>query len=293
MSKHIITIRQMGQELCKTLILQAMGIPDVKQVSNFMSDKVALLLFARESLPERLCCTAAVRQLGGTTIYEGSAANKEWQSQESRFQSHLLPIFGYYFDCLYLYNVKLDAQRIEKECESYPVINAGCATSHPVNALADIACMLKTIKNRTEVINTAWIGNDNGTLYSLIEASRWFAFNIKVSVPPECDISALKERVKELEAPVQFVASPEEAVANAQFIYAGRFSPDNQNSQWEITPELLKKSLGSTRVLLSASPIRAIKISEEVLDSGRAMLTLQAQYRLAIHKRILHWVFSR
>lgn len=292
MNKNVISVRKMGKDLCWTLIQQAMGMPDVKLVSDFMRDKVALLLFASESLPERLCCTAAVRQMGGTTIYEGSAASDEWRSRESRFQTHLMPIFGYYFDCVYLYNVPCDEEKLEERQKLFPVINAGSFKSHPVNALADIACMLKYIKRSGQQIKTAWIGGENGTLYSLVEASQWFGFEMKISLPPKNNIDDLKRRVEELNAPVKFVSSPQEAVADVQFIYAGRRT-DEDEAKWQITPALMDETLPETRLLLSASPIRAITISEEVLNSGCAMLTLQAQYRLAVHKRILHWVFQK
>lgn len=292
MGRNIIAIRQMGETLCWTLIHQAMGMPDVKLVSDFMENKVALLLFARESLPERLCSTAAVRQMGGTTIYEGSQSAAEWRSSESRFQKDLLPIFGYYFDCLYIYGIDLVADEIVNSNLRFPIINAGGGWSHPVHALADIACMLKLSHEKKRIISTAWIGAANGSLYSLVEACAWFPFSLKIAMPDEKGKDLLQKRIAELNVPVQFVNSPEEAVAGCEFIYAGKREMDEKKSGWIITSKLFEHSAPDSRLLLSASPIRAIAVEESVFAAGKTLLTLQAQYRLAIHKRVLHWVFE-
>ncbi len=90
--------------ICWLLVQQAIGIPDAKMLSDYMSGKVALLMFAKPALPERLCVTAAMRQMGGTTIYQGEDGSL-WRKEVSSFQQHLLPIFGYYLDCLYIYNI--------------------------------------------------------------------------------------------------------------------------------------------------------------------------------------------
>lgn len=291
MSRNVIAIRQMGKKLCWTLVQQAMGMPDVKMQSDFMSEKVALMLFAKQSLPERLCCTAAVRQMDGTTIYEGDAETSEWRSDESRFQTHLLPILGYYFDCLYVYGIDLDPEDIESRNLNFPLINAGGGCSHPCQTLANMACMLKCCKSEKE-IKTAWIGNANGTLCSLIEASVWFPFSMKAYIPAD-NIDALQKRIDELNAPITFVDSPEKAAAGARFIYAGKKNEDDQVKKCKICMDIFKYAQPDAQLLLSASPIRAIPIAEEVLGQGRSLLTLQAQYRLAIHKRILHWVFEK
>lgn len=292
MEKNIINIRQIGESLCWTLVHQVLGMPDVKLESDFMEGKVALLLFARDSLPERLCATAAVRQMSGTTIYEGSNGCNEWQSAESRFQKHLLPIFGYYFDCLYVYGVDLNAEEIENDNLNFPVINTGGGWSHPVHALADIACMLKQSKEK-KIIQTAWIGDANGTLFSLIEASAWFPFAMNIFMPDETGKERLVQRIKFLNVPIKFVNTPEEAVYDCRFIYAGKKAQNMDLLQGRITEKLFMEARPDAQLLLSASPIRAIPVEEIILSKGKAMLTLQAQYRLGIHKRILHWVFQK
>lgn len=291
MARNAISIRQMGIDACWTLIQQALGMPDIKMNSDFFSDKVALLLFARPSLPERLCCTAAVRQMSGTTIYEG-AANDEWRSRDSHFQNHLLPIFSYYLDCLYVYGIPLTPEEVEKADLRFPVINAGNWDKHPAHALADLACLLHVVKN-LDGIETAWIGCDNGTLYSMLELMEWFPFKLHISMPPDVDKERVFQRAKELKKYVEFYDSPEKAVENVRFIYAGKREKDAlPDSKWQINKNLMDHAPKNAKLLLSASPIRAIPIEKYFLTNHVSLLTKQAEYRLAIHKRILHWVFG-
>lgn len=292
MARNVLTIKDLGSETCWMLVQQAIGIPDAKQQSDFMTERVALLVFARHSLPERLCVTAAVRQMGGTTIFEGCASDT-WQKEAGGFQEHLMPIFGYYLDCLYAYGLPVTSWNISEEEVRFPVINAGSPDAHPVHALADIACMLR-ISRYLKGVTAAWVGCVNGTLHSLIESTAWFPFALRVAVPRQFDTGELEARAARIGSPVSFVYSPEEAVEGVNFVFAGyRGTLDaEEQARWGITPELMARARSDARLLLSASPVRAIPVAPEVLSSRASQLVRQAEYRLRVHKRILHWVFE-
>lgn len=292
MARNVLTIRELGSETCWLLVQQAIGIPDAKLQSDFMTSKVALLAFARHSLPERLCVTAAVRQMGGTTIFEGSAMG-DWHQEVSAFQEHLMPIFGYYLDCLYTYGLPVTEWNIPEDQVQFPIINAGSPDAHPAHTLADIACMLR-ISRYLKGVTAAWVGCVNGSLHSLIDATAWFPFALRVAVPGQIDVSGLEAKAASIASPVKFVSTPEEAVEGASFVFAGfRGTLDAQEqAQWGITPELMSRALPGARLLLSASPVRAIPVAPQVLSSPASQLVRQAEYRLRVHKRILHWVFD-
>lgn len=292
MARNVLTIKGLGSETCWLLVQQAIGIPDAKLQSDFMTERVALLIFTRTSLPERLCVTAAVRQMGGTTIFDG-AASGSWSKEISSFQEHLVPIFGYYLDCLYTYGLPVSTWDINPQEVRFPIINAGSPDAHPAHALADIACMLRCSRY-LQGVTAAWVGCVNGTLLSLLEATAWFPFGLRVALPCPEDAAALRARAAELGTPVEFVETPEEAVAGVNFIFAGYrgdLSPA-ELERWSITPALMGRARSDARLLLSASPVRAIPVSTEVLSSRASQLSRQAEYRLRVHKRLLHWVFE-
>lgn len=292
MSRHILTIKELGEDVCWLLVQQAIGIPDTKMLSDFMSGKVALLMFANPSLPERLCVTAAVRQMSGTTVYQGDDGGF-WRKDVHSFQQDLMPIFSYYLDCLYIYNIPVTTLKKDTINISFPVINAGSQDAHPVHALSDIALMLKRSRGK-EKISAAWVGCDNGTLHSLIEATIWFPFSLRIALPPQIDPTFLEARVKELKTDVVFVKTPHEAVKDVDYIYAGRHGglSSQELEGWSIDPSLITHAKPNVKLMLSASPVRAIPIAGEILNSKASQLRYQAEYRLRVHKRILHWVFE-
>lgn len=292
MPRHALTIRGIGENVCWLLVQQAIGIPDAKMPSDYMSGKVALLMFAQPALPERLCVTAAMRQMGGTTIYQGEDGSL-WRTEVSSFQQHLLPIFGYYLDCLYVYSIPVASVDVDCFAATFPVINAGSPDAHPAHALADIALMLKR-SGEMKYVSAAWIGCDNGTLHSLVEATAWFPFSLRIALPPQIDPSFLKKRVDELKTDVVFVKSPREAARDVDYIYAGCHGglSENELKGWSVEPSLLNLAKPNAKLMLSASPIRAIPIAPEILASKASQLLHQAEFRLRIHKRILHWVFE-
>lgn len=290
MGKNVLTIRTLGEDNCWLLVQQAMGMPDAKTQSDFMKDKVALLMFTMQSLPERLCVTAAVRQMSGTTIYEGDPSGN-WRQEVTSFQEHMLPIFGYYLDCLYLYGFPVTNWAIHDEELSFPVINAGSPDAHPAHVLADLACMLKATPGRS-MLNAAWIGCINGTLHSLIEATRWFPIMLRIALPPHIDASMLKDRAAEINTSITFTNDVKEAVKEADYIFAGCRGGLNEQelSAWTIDGRLMGQAKPDAHLLLSASPLRAIPVDPQILSGKYSMLLRQAEYRLRIHKRILHLV---
>lgn len=295
--RSALSITEIGEQGCWTLVRQAMGIPDAKMPSDYMAQRVALLLFARQSLPERLAVTAAVRQMGGTTIYQGVQAGSSdgWRAEVRSFQSHLFPILGYFLDCLYVYGFdKVEQTRQGMDETSFPMINAGCGDGHPAHALADMACMLRASKGNLTGVKAAWIGCANGTLHSLIELLPWFPLELAISLPPDDDGADVRLLAQKMNVKARFVESPQDAVEDARFVFAGRI-PDlvsPRNEAWSLTPALLSHARKDSKILLSATPLRAIPVASELMSNKHSMLVRQAEYRLCVHKRILHWVFS-
>ena len=289
----MLSISELGDTVCWTLVQQAIGIPDATMHSNFMIEKVCVLFFAKPSLPERLCVSAAVRQMGGQIVYESDPTGEHWLNEMHEHQLHLLPIFNYYLDCIYLYGIPMaNLKEHELDDINFPIINAGSPEAHPAHALADIAYMLKTSRYLNS-FRCAWLGTPNGTLFSLIQAARWFPFSLRIAVPEINDIAMLTSYAEGVQN-VEIVDSVSEAITDAKFIFIGSRAGIGYPliKQWEITGSLLAKADPHFSFFLAARPINALPIDEELLLSKASLLVRQSEYRLRIHKRLLHYVFS-
>ncbi|MBQ9406240.1 MAG: ornithine carbamoyltransferase [Desulfovibrio sp.] len=291
MARHILTIREFGEDASWLIVQQALGMPDAKMQTDFMTERVALLIFAQPSLPERLCVSAAVRQMGGNVIYEGSL--DIWRSELYTFQDQLIPIFSTFINCMYTYGLpvtEIDSRRAE--ALQFPIINAGSPGAHPAHALADIACMLRYSRYLPSV-TCACVGCINGTLLSLIEATAWFPFALRVALPPSIDATPVQEAKTRLGSKITLVDTPEEAVAGANYVMAGPRGnlSEEELQHWQLTPALMAKAENHARVMLSASPVRAIHVDKDIMVGKTSLLHKQAENRLRVHKRMLHWVF--
>ena len=288
MAKEILTLADLGHNDSWLLVQQACGIPDARERSSFLENMTAVFFFSQESLPVRLCMTAAVRQMGGHVVYVGPG---DWTTEKINYPYELSSIFNYYVDIVQTYGIDLDTLRITSGIRQPPLINGGCSTSHPINALADIACIHQYTPALCDV-KVGWIGCANGTLHSLVEALDYFPFTLQVALPekqiPECISKAQGKGFK-----VALVSTPEEAAQSANYICAGCLDAVHPDQDWLISQELLSRASNHVRVLLSASPLNSTPIDKDILQSKCSLLRKQAENRLRINKRMLPWVFAR
>ncbi len=293
MTKDALSIRDLGEKDCWTLVQQAIGIPDVTMTSDFMTEKVCVLFFAQTSLPERLCVSAAVRQMGGQVVYECDTTGEHWLNEMHQHQPLLLPIFNFYLNCIYLYGISLaNLKNQEVVNVNFPIINAGSPEAHPAHALADIAYMLQSSRYLNS-FRCAWLGAPNGTLYSLIEASQWFPFSLRIAVPETSDTSMLMSSLEGAKN-AQIVDSISDALIDAKFIFVGGRQGINYPliKNWELNPSVFSRADPHFSFFLASRPVHALPIDQDLLLSKASLLVRQSEYRLRIHKRLLHYVFS-
>ncbi len=182
MLRHVLTLNDLGEEGSWLLVQQARGIPDAKSRTDFMTERTAVLLFAQDSFAERLCVSAAVRQMGGSLVFQGATGG--WKSEVERYQRQMLAVIDYFVDCMYVYGIPGLVTSVDRDLVQFPIINAGSPDAHPAHVLADVACMLRYTRDDLKKARVGWLGCTNGTLFSLIEALRYFPFSLQVALPP-------------------------------------------------------------------------------------------------------------
>ncbi|MDD2966687.1 MAG: ornithine carbamoyltransferase [Desulfovibrionaceae bacterium] len=291
MVKRVLTLQDLGPEGAWLLMQQANGIPDALAKSSFMDGRTALLMFKKESLAERLCVTAAVRQMSGQVVYVGRG---DWVEDLSRCPVELSPIYDYYVDCTYIMGIDAaSTQRSEKYLTRIPTINLGNAEACPPRALADLACMLRFTNGDLSKAQVAWLGAPNGTLYSLLEAAAYFPFSLRIALPRKAAINHyMVEQARKEGAKVRIVESKEEALEHCNFICVGDNNGVCSAEDWRIDGALLERAPEAYMLLCSHVVRDSLPVLPEILEGPRTLLLLQAENRLRVHKRLLHWVLE-
>ena len=293
MARYFMNLSDLGEETAWLLVQQARGIPDAKAPTDFMAERTAALFFSQEAFLERLCVTAAVRQMGGSVVYQGVGPWRE--SLAGRYQRELLCQFGYFVDCMYLYGLPASSWADAPwDVITFPLVNAGSPDGHPVHVLADVACMLRFSRDSLDGVTIGWVGCDNGALYSLVEGLRFFPYRLRVALPPRIDPTPLRQAATFHGVTLDFASSPEEAVEGADFVFAGCRGDLDQEEEphWRISGALMSRAAPKARLLLGSAPMNTLPVEKSVLCGPASLLLLQAENRLRVHKRVLHWLFN-
>ena len=143
-------------------------------------------------------------------------------------------------------------------------------------------------------MQVAWVGSPSGALHSLVTATRYFPFRLSIAIPPIVDTQSLRSFVQEVGLGVTFCDSPQEAVKDAQYIYIGsRNQLDFQSIQkWAVQPNLLSFAAPECYILLGTNPMDCLPFEPSILNGRRSLLLKQAENRLRVYKRMLHWVYD-
>lgn len=293
MARYITTMKALGKDLAWILLQQARGIPEAKVMDDFLEDKTFVLLFAKADLSERLCITAAIRQMSGHTVYMDP--QEKWEEAISQFPQALLGAISYYMDGVVIHGVPSLSWQPGPEVV-FPILNCGSKESHPAHAIADIACMMRYCGDDLRPVRIAWIGAPTGTMFSLMEATMYFPFAMNIAMPENFGSSLIEASAKEMKTDIKFFPSAEEAVKDCQFVFAGSNGRGRMNFEqvkpWIITGELMAKAADNAHVLLGTSPMMSVPVEPQVITGKNSLLLLQSENRLRVYKRMLHWLFE-
>ena len=293
MVRHITTLKALGKDTAWLRLQQARGIPEANAIDDFMTDRTVIQMFAKMDMSERLCTTAAVRQMSGHLVYV--APEENWQSAIEEFPVELLGAVSYYMDGMFVYGMPVNGWVPEKEV-TFPIINCGSPDAHPAHAIADIICMMRLSRNELRSVKLCWLGGATGVLHSLVEAARFFSYSLSIAIPPAigADIPALQAEVQEAKATAVFSDNPVEAIRDADYVFVGsrRQLDFGTLQKWQITSSLLSFAAPQLRIMLGTNPVDALPIEPSTLTGKRSLLTMQAENRLRVYKRMLHWVYE-
>lgn len=291
MARYVTTLERLGKDTTWLILQQARGIPEAKIIDDFMVDRTIVQMFAKADLAERLCITAAVRQMSGHCVY--FAPDDNWEGAIERFPMQLLGAVSYYMDGMFVHGLPVRSW-VPEEQVTFPVINCGSPDAHPAHVIADIICMLNVNRDDLRGAKVAWVGSPSGSLYSLIAATRFFPLKVSICIPQIVDSQLIRAFARESGLGVEFSDSPQEAVKDARFIYIGsRSGLDFQSLQkCAVQTSLLSFASPECFIFLGTNPTDCLPFDPSILNGRRSLVLQQAENRLRVYKRILHWVYE-
>ncbi|RLE52633.1 MAG: ornithine carbamoyltransferase [Candidatus Methanomethylicota archaeon] len=271
---------------------------------SLLSGKSIALLFQKPSTRTRVSFEVGIRQLGGQPIYLNWS---ELQLSRGETISDTVKVLERYVDCIIARVYNHRDLEVMAEKASIPIINALSDSHHPCQALADYLTIMEKM-GKLRGVNLTFIGDGgNNVCTSLIQGASRLGVNITICspkkyMPSEDLIEKAREEAAKHGAKISLTEDPKEAVKEADFIYTDVWVSMGKEKEaeerlrdfkpYQVNLELLKHAPQHSMVMHCLPALRGLEITDEVLDSPRAIVWEQAENRLHVQKSLLAMILS-
>jgi ornithine carbamoyltransferase len=180
---------------------------------------------------------------------------------------------------------------------SIPVINGLSDLEHPCQTLADLMT-IKSYKNSLAGVKVAWIGDGNNVCNSLIGGCAITGMEIAVACPKGYEPDAkIVKRAAELGCEVNITEDAEEAATDADVLSTDVWvsmgdedetkSRKNAFKKYQINEGLIRAAKEDV-IVMHCMPVHVgEEMTEEVINSNKAVIFEQAENRLHVQKALL------
>ncbi len=263
-----------------------------------LKGKTLAMIFEKPSLRTRVTFDVGIEELGGHPLYlspgEISLGKRESvydvaRNLERMVQGIMIRTFAH--------EIVVEMAR----CASIPVINGLTDYSHPCQAMADYLTMLE-VKGRIAGLKIAYIGDGNNVARSLLFAGAQLGAEVWIATPrgyePDGDAVAwAAERCAKTDASCTITHDPQVAVSGADVVYTDVWTSMGQEAEAETRNRIFQPYQVNARLFALAKPDaifmhclpahRGDEVTDEVIDSPRSFVFLQAENRLHAQKAIM------
>ena len=186
-----------------------------------LDGKILIMIFEKPSTRTRISFDLAVKQLGGKSLILNPDEIHYGTGNESLYDT--AKILSQYADLVML---RTHSHKNAVEFSKYlevPLINGLTNLSHPCQIMSDVMTF-EELKGPIKNKKIAWLGDGNNIVYSLIEASVQFDFELRIASPKnyEPDKSIL-QWAKKNNGNVLLTKDPLEAASSADCIMTDKW----------------------------------------------------------------------
>ncbi|RDI71806.1 ornithine carbamoyltransferase [Halopelagius longus] len=288
---HFLDIDDVTTDELETILDRAAAIKSGADDAR-LPERTLGMLFEKPSTRTRISFETGMTQLGGHAVFLGpddiQLGHGEPLSDTSRVLSR-------YVDAVM---ARLFSHEDLVEIAEYadvPVVNGLTDDAHPCQTLAD----LLTIREQFggfDGVQAAWVGDGNNVGQSFVVGAAMAGLDLTVATPPDYGMSEkCVEQAAELGHEPTIVDTPEEAVEGADVVYTDVWISMGQESErdeklqafegYQVNEDLLSGT--DAKVMHCLPAHRGEEITDDVLESDRALVWDQAENRLHAQKGLL------
>jgi ornithine carbamoyltransferase len=195
-----------------------------------------------------------------------------------------------------------DHDRLERMAatDAMPIINLLSDVAHPMQALADLLTIEQEI-GLADVGRVAYVGDANNVWRSLAIGCSMLGIDTAVASPPGHGPTAMDtDHVLASGGSLLVTSDPQEAVNGADVIYTDVWTSMGQESQKEERVDAFERFRVDSTLMADASERgifmhclpahRGEEVTDEVMESERSKVFLQAHNRMHSARGLLSWL---
>lgn len=299
--KHLLTLHDWTtEEILNTLKLANQLKDEQKKgiAHPHLKGKTLGMIFSKSSTRTRVSFEVGMYQLGGSALFL-SANDIQLGRGESIYDT--ANVLSRFLDGIMIRTfAQSDVEDLAKY-GSIPIINGLTDLVHPCQILADFQTVLEH-KGKLAGLKMAFIGDGNNIAHSLLYGCAKVGMNLSIATPEgyECNADVVKNALADAEktgAKITLTHSPEEAIADADAVYADTWVSMGQESEkeekvkifmpYQINGELFAKAKSDAIFLHCLPAYRGYEVTEEVIDGPNSVIFDEAENRLHAQKAVM------
>ncbi len=273
-----------------------------KNLNIDLKNKVLGLIFDKSSTRTRVSFQVAMSRLNGTTIDLNPSTSQIGRGEPIKDTARVL---SRYCDVIAIRTFKHSDLEEYAKWSTKPVINALTDLEHPCQALADFLTIKEEFFDLKNVVLT-FIGDGNNVANSLILCGALLGVQVRIACPKGYEpnsfvVKKARELYKDKNL-LKITNDPQNAVLGANVLYTDVWSSMGEESQKEekdkdfngftIDSNLVSKADKDAIILHCLPAYRSKEITDEVFESTKSKIFVQAENRMHVQQALLACLLS-
>jgi len=264
---------------------------------KLLTGKTLIMIFEKPSTRTRLSFELAMKQLGGELLVLNPKESHYGSGDESIHDT--AKVLSKYGDVVMMRTSEHQHFLEFSKHLDIPIINGLTNLSHPCQIMSDIMTF-EELKGSITNKKIAWLGDGNNIVYSLIEASVQFNFELSIACPKQLRPNKkIVEWAKRKKAKILITSDIKEAVNLADCVMTDKWISMGDKVNKKKKKKFIKsfqdkkkkmKLAKTDAIFMHCLPAsRGEEVTNDVMDSKQSAVWLEAFNRIHVQKSIIEW----
>ena len=262
-----------------------------------LNGKILVMIFEKPSTRTRISFDIAVKQLGGKSLTLSPDEIHYGNGNESLHDT--AKILSQYADIVML---RTHIHKKVLDFSKYldiPIINGLTDLNHPCQIMSDIMTyeeLRGPIKNK----KVAWLGDGNNIVYSLIEASVQFGFELSIACPKGYEPNTkIVNWAKKNNSKIEITKKALTAAKNADCVMTDKWISMGDKisivkkrkalQPYQVNKKIMNAAKKNSLFMHCLPANRGDEVTDDIIDGKQSAVWLAALNRIHVQKSIIEW----